>query len=57
MFLENLILDRILKTHDILMSRAVSDDVSSIVDSKIRTFGINNGVQNYMSHEVVEEHL
>ena len=35
---------------------AVSDESSPILNDKIRTFGIN-GVDNYMYHEDVEDHL
>lgn len=57
MSLKKLTLEGILKTHDILMLGAVSDDGSPILNGKFRTFGVNNGVDNYMSHELVEENL
>ena len=55
--LKKLTLEEILKTHDILMLGAVLDDGSPILNRKFRTFGVNNGVDNYMSHELVEENL
>ena len=55
--LKKLTLEGILKTHDIVMLGAVSDDGSPILSGKFRTFGVDNGVDNYMSHELVEENL
>ena len=57
MSLKKLTLEGILKTHDILMLGAVSDDGSPILNGKFRTFGVNNGVDNYMSYELVEENM
>ena len=39
------------------MMGAVSDKGSPILNGKIQTFGVNNGVDNYMCHEDVEDHL
>ena len=49
MSLKKLTLEAILKTHEILMVGAVSDDGSPILNGKFRTLGVNNGVDNYMS--------
>ena len=57
MSLKKLTLEGILKTHDILMLGAVSDDGSPILNGKFRTFDVNNGVDNYKFHEPVEENL
>ena len=46
-----------LETHRIPMMGAVSDKGSPILNSKIQRFGVNNGVDNYMYHENVEDHL
>ena len=57
MSLKKLTLEGILKSHDILMLGAVSDDGSPILNGKFRTFGVNNGVDNYMSYELAEENM
>ena len=57
MSLKKLTLEGILKTHDILMLGAVLDDGSPILNGNFRTFGVNNGVENYMSYKLVEENL
>ena len=53
MSLKKLTLEGILKTHDILMLGAVLDDGSPILNGKFRMFSVNNGVDNYMFHELV----
>lgn len=47
----------IMDTHRILMRGAISDCGKPILAGRARNFGVNNGVDNYMPHELVEENL
>lgn len=57
MSLKKLTVKDLLGTHGVLMLGAVSGDGTPILSGKIRTFGVNNGVEDYLSHELVEEEL
>ena len=52
-------MDLILKTHEILMDGATKDNGSGepILNGKIRTFGVNNGVEDYLNHCLVPSSL
>ena len=55
---DQLTVKNLLETHRILMCGAVSDTRGTpILNGKIRTFGVNNGFEDYMSQEIVEEEL
>ena len=47
--------DNLLKTHEILMQGSTSDDGKFILCGKLRTFGVNNGVENYMSYKIIKK--
>ena len=57
MSLKRLTVKGLLETHSILMLGALSDDDTPILSGKIRTFKVNNGIEDYLSYEVVEEEL
>ena len=54
---KQLTLDVILETHRILMLGAVDDNGNLIWNGKLRKFGVNNGIDNYMHYEEVPTHL
>ena len=55
--LKKLTLKGVLETHGILMKRSVDEKGEPVLAGKIRTFGVNNGVDNYIDHAIVEENL
>ena len=57
MLLKKLTVKDLLGTHGVLMLGAVSDAGTPILSGKIRTFGVNNGVEDYLSQGLVEEEL
>lgn len=54
---DDLTVNHLLETHRIFMRGEVSDKETPILNGKIRTFGVNNRFEDYMSHEITEEEL
>ena len=54
---DQLTIKNLLETDRILMRGAVDTRRTPILNGKIITFGVNNGVEDYMSHEIVEKEL
>ena len=57
MSLKKLTVKDLFGTHGVLMLGAMSDSGTPILSGKIRTFGVHNGVEDYLSNELVEEEL
>ena len=55
--LKKLSLEGVLETHRMLMKGSVDSQGNSILTGKVRTFGVNNGVDDYMDHAIVEQNL
>ena len=54
---KQLTLDVILETHRIFMLGAVDDNGISILNGKLRKFGVNHGIDNYMHYKEVPTYL
>ena len=50
-------MDIVLETYRIFMTGTVSDIREAILNENFCTFGLNNGVDNYLHHEEVEQAL